>query len=201
MAERRIIRLVVNPTAQQAVEDRVWLASQGFSLATLPRRATWYRSDGLPLHNLPTDPHHRARYRDRGFTLKPPVVESPGYPQGRPLSGRAGLQGTKGVIGVPPGVKSQDRAKVRVPRFVRAVLRVMDGKDGWEGAATELMALLDPYAPPGGRPYRVFGMPLDPARLSKKIMGSAVTAALENSGLTVNRGYRGHERVLRLSRR
>ena len=95
----------------------------------------------------------------------------------------------------------QDRAKVRVPRFVRSVLRVMDGKDSWEGTATELMALLDPYAPPGGRPYRVNGMPLDPARLSKKIMGSTVTAALADLGVTVTRGYRGHERVLRLYRR
>ena len=58
--------------AQEAVEDRRWLASQGFSPATLPKRATWYRYDGLPLHNLPTDPYHRRRYRERGCTLKPP---------------------------------------------------------------------------------------------------------------------------------
>ena len=201
MTERRQIRLVVNPTAQQAVEDRLWLASQGFSPETLPRRATWYRSDGLPLHNLPTDPHHRARYRERGFTLKPPVVESLGYPQDRPQRDRTGIPGPQGVVQAPPGMIPQEKARVRVPRFVRRVLGVMDGRDSWEGSATELMALLDPYAPPGGRPYRVFGMPLDPARLSKKIMGSTVTAALENSGLTVNRGYRGHERVLRLYRR
>ena len=117
-----------------------------------------------------------------------------------PASQKA-VTGPLGAAQVPPGMIPQDRAKVRVPRLVRRVLGIMDGKDAWEGSATELMALLDPYASPGGRPYRVFGMPLDPARLSKKIMGSKVTAALENSGLSVTRGYRGHERVLRLYRR
>ena len=54
----------------------------------------------------------------------------------------------------------------------------MEGKDSWEGSATELMALIDPHAPPEGRDYRVFGMPLNPARLSVEVMETKVQKAL-----------------------
>ena len=77
----------------------------------------------------------------------------------------------------------------------------MDGKDSWEGSATELMVLIDPHAPPEGRDYRVFGMPLNPARLSVEIMERRVKDALDESGVFVGRGYKEHGRVLRLTRR
>ena len=191
MAERRQIRLVVRSAAQEAVEDRRWLASQGFSPATLPKRATWYRYDGLPLHNLPTDPYHRRRYRERGCTLKPPSGTGV-------LSVESATQETQ-----PADANSFESVvpKPRTSRLSRRVLRVLDGKDSWEGTATELMAILDSYAPPGGWPHKVLGMPRNPARLSKEIITPNVTAALKSSGVTVARGFRGHERVLRLSRR
>ena len=171
----RIVRSASQAGTQGVAEDRHWLASQGFSAETLPKRATWYRPDGLALPNSPTDPYHRALYRGKGWTLKPPNIKG------------------------QPGAMPTNAGKVRVPRLARAVLQVMSGTDSWQGTATELMALLDPYAPPSGRPYRVTGMPLNPARLSKEIMGVKVTAALEASGVMVTRGFRGHERVLRLS--
>ena len=63
------------------------------------------------------------------------------------------------------------------------------------------MALIDPHAPPEGRDYRVLGMPPNPARLSVEIMERRVKDALDESGVFVSRGYRGHRRVLRLTRR
>ena len=63
------------------------------------------------------------------------------------------------------------------------------------------MALIDPHAPPEGRDYRVFGMPLNPARLSVEVMEVKVQKALEGAGVSVRRGYKGHGRALRLTRR
>ena len=157
----RHIRLVSRPGTQDAAEEQRWLASRGLSMETLPKRATWYRADGLAIPNLPTDPYHRALYRGKGWTLKPPAdVGIPSVERAPQATQPADITPGRPVAPKP----------LRMSRLSRAVLRVMEGRDSWEGTATELMTLVDPHAPPGGRHYRVIGMPLNPARLSREIM-------------------------------
>ena len=155
----RRIRVITDPAVREGEDDRRWLASQGLIIEGLPRKATWYRPDGLAIPGLLTDLYHRATYRRKGWTLKPPANVGPADP--------------------PP------HKPLRMPRLSRAVLRFMDGKDSWEGSATALMALIDPHAPPEGRDYRVFGMPLNPARLSVEIMERRAKDALDESGVFV----------------
>lgn len=87
-----------------------------------------------------------------------------------------------------------------MPRLVREVIDVMAGKDDLSVTATELMNLLDPCAPPEGRPYRVVGMPRTPARLSKVLMQPRVAASLEAHGIKSVRGWSGHQRIIRIVR-
>ena len=69
-------------TGPELREERQWLAQQGFSWSFIQNnreKATWYKPDGTPLHNLPADPYHMRRYRARGWTLVAP--DSPVIPQ------------------------------------------------------------------------------------------------------------------------
>jgi len=69
-------------TGPELLEERQWLAQQGFSWSFLQNtreKVTWYKPDGTALHNLPADPYHMKRYRARGWTLAPP--EAPAIPQ------------------------------------------------------------------------------------------------------------------------
>ena len=62
-------------TGQELLEDKKFLASQGYGYAELSKdraRATWYRPDGLAIPSLPTDMYHRTLYRKRGWTLSRP---------------------------------------------------------------------------------------------------------------------------------
>jgi len=67
------------PTGQQALEDRAWVNSQGFSARILEdpqAKGDWYRPDGLVIPGLPVDAYHRELYRGKGWTLKPPTPDA-----------------------------------------------------------------------------------------------------------------------------
>ena len=69
-------------TGTELLEERQWLAQQGFSWSFIQNnreKATWYKPDGTALPNLPADPYHMRRYRARGWTLAAP--DSPVIPQ------------------------------------------------------------------------------------------------------------------------
>jgi len=69
-------------TGTELLEERQWLAQQGFSWSFIQNnreKATWYKPDGTALPNLPADPYHMRRYRARGWTLVAP--DSPAIPQ------------------------------------------------------------------------------------------------------------------------
>ena len=153
------------------MEDRRWLLSQGFDPKDMPRRATWYKADGQALPNCHTDPYHRKLYRERGFTLKPPDT-----------------------LYVPGAIARTVPQATKGPTLARKVLQVLSGKRAWEGSPTQLLALLHPEG--SGRNQ---GVPSTAPTLSKELM--RMRAALESAGVTVERGYRGHQRVLRLGRR
>ena len=66
------------PTGPEIKRDEAFLESQGFLLTLINQdreRATWYKPDGTPLPNLPTDLYHRTRYRNRGWTLIAPATD------------------------------------------------------------------------------------------------------------------------------
>lgn len=63
-------------TGTEVREDKAFVEAQGLTVTLLNKdraRATWYRADGKALPNLPTDMYHRTRYRQRGWTLVPPL--------------------------------------------------------------------------------------------------------------------------------
>ena len=91
----------------------------------------------------------------------------------------------------------EPRSPARVPRpptpaLARRVVTVMDGRDHWVGTAADLIMEMEPFT---------VGLPKGPAALSRGLTSSKVTRALEHAGVSVSRGYRGSERVLRLCRR
>ena len=102
VAKLRRIRVITDPAVRECEDDRRWLASQGLSIEGLPRKATWYRPNGLEIHDLLTDLYHRATCRAKGWTLKPPANGGPADPT--------------------------PHKPLRMRRISRTVLRVMDGK-------------------------------------------------------------------------
>jgi hypothetical protein len=78
--------------------------------------------------------------------------------------------------------------RVSVPSIARQVLSLLGQEERWEGTATELAASL------GGNTRTAMG-------LSRLLHTPKVAAALDAEGITVERGYRGNGRVLRLERR
>ena len=173
----RHVHLVDNPEDRERAEDLLWLRSQGYTPKTLPKHAPWYRPDGKILRGGPTDYYHRTRYRERGLTLKPPTTA--------PIT----------------TYNSSTGQTKRRPRLAMRIFELMQSRQTWEGSASELMHLLDPHAPPGGRGYRVNGMPLTPAQLAKRLLAGPVASALGDYGVAATSGYRGKGRVLRLNRR
>ena len=90
----------------------------------------------------------------------------------------------------PPEPRSPVRApRPPTPALARRVVTVMGGRDQWVGTAAGLIMEMEPST---------VGLPKGPAALSRGFTSSKVTRALEHAGVTVARGYRGKERVLRL---
>ena len=117
--ERRQLKLV-NQSVGLPLNELEWLHTQGFrSINEVPKMSVWYRPDGTSSIGH-SDPYHLRLYRQRGFTLKPPVqvVEPKRYHY----------------------VKQK-------PLIVTQLLRIMDGLDTWEGTATEICNLLESRTP------------------------------------------------------
>ena len=83
-------------------------------------------------------------------------------------------------------VQEHQPRRVPMPSIAREVLSLLGQEERWEGTATELAAMIGNRAPTG---------------LSRLLGTPKVTAALGAAGVTVERGYRGNGRVLRLERR
>jgi hypothetical protein len=77
-------------------------------------------------------------------------------------------------------------ARVPMPSIARQVMSLLGQEGRWEGSASELSALIGSRTPTG---------------LSRLLQAPKVSAALAAAGVTVERGYRGNGRVLRLERR
>jgi hypothetical protein len=69
--------------ADKRSESKVWLMGQGmdrnmieYMIENRGPKVQWYKADGAPLPALlPSDAHHRDRYRAKGWTL----VQNPDY--------------------------------------------------------------------------------------------------------------------------
>lgn len=155
--ERRQLKLV-NQSVRLPLDDLKWIQTQGFrSFDEIPKMSRWYHPDGSSSVGH-SNAYHIRLYRQRGFTLKPPVqvVEPKRYHY----------------------VKQK-------PLIVTQLLRIMEGLDTWEGTATEVCNLLESRTPDS---------------IGKLLFSPKVLSALASEGLSIERGWKNRNRVLRLKR-
>ena len=86
---------------------------------------------------------------------------------------------------LPVALEPQPK-RVPMPSIARQVVSLLGQGERWEGSASELAAIISSRTPTG---------------LSRALGSPRVNAALAAAGVTVERGYRGNGRVLRLERR
>jgi len=97
-----------------------------------------------------------------------------------------GLYRRRGLTLLPPAPPEPKPRSVLVPSIARQVLYLLGQGERWEGSASELAAIIGSRTPTG---------------LSRALGTTKVAVALAAAGVTVERGYRGNGRVLRLERR
>jgi hypothetical protein len=105
-----------------------------------------------------SDPYHLGLYRQRGMTLKEPIIAAQDF---KPRT-------------------------IPMPSIAKQVMYLLGQVERWEGSASELAAIIGNRTPTG---------------LSRALGAPRMAAALAAAGVTVERGYRGNGRVLRLERR
>ena len=101
------------------------------------------------------------------------------------------LYRAKGFTLKPPIITSTMAPSVRgatMPRLASRVLHHIGHGDSWDGTPSELAA-------------SGVGGGFSPEGLARALFAPKVSVALASAGVTVARGYRGKERVLRLERR
>ena len=102
-----------------------------------------------------------------------------------------GLYRQRGMTLKPPTVTSAMAPAIRgatMPRLASRVLHLLGHGGSWDGTPSELAA-------------SGVGERFSPEGLSRALFAPKVSVALASAGVTVARGYRGKERVLRLERR
>ena len=154
---RRQFGLSQQPAQGFTHEDIAWIRSQGFDPRTLPRKSHWFLPNGRGAY-APSDPYHLGLYRQRGMTLKEPIIAAQDF---KPRT-------------------------IPVPSIARQVIFLLSQQERWEGSASELAATIGNRTPTG---------------LSRLLGTPKVTAAFAFEGITLERGYRGNGRVLRLVRK
>jgi hypothetical protein len=94
----------------------------------------------------------------------------------------------RGMTLKPPVFNVQEHQPTRVPMpsIARQVLYLLGQEERWEGSASDLAAIIGSRTPTG---------------ISRALGTTKVAVALAAAGVTVERGYRGSGRVLRLERR
>ena len=154
---RRQFGLVERSAQGFTNDDRNWLRSQGIDPRTLPRKSHWFLPNGRGAY-APSDPYHLGLYRQRGMTLKEPIIAAQDF---KPRT-------------------------IPVPSIARQVIFLLSQQERWEGSASDLAAIIGSRTPTG---------------ISRALGTTKVAVALAAAGVTVERGYRGNGRVLRLVRR
>ena len=118
---RRQFGISQQPSQGFTAEDRNWLRSQGIDRPEqLPRMSLWYRPDGSSSMGH-SDAYHVARYRQRGMTLKAPVLN----------------------------VQEHQPTRVPMPSIARQVVALLGQQQRWEGSASELAAMIGNRTPTG----------------------------------------------------
>ena len=149
------------PTHTELTRERELLTDLGLGPVSLwPPRCTWYRKDGSVAGKLPCDPYSRLLYMSRG--LRPDVADGP----------------------------SAGQTATSPTPLLDTVVAFMDGREAWEGTASELLSTLEPL---------VTKLPADGTRLSKELFGLA--SQLAARGIGIERMPRGRQRGIRLVRR
>ena len=132
---RRQFGLVEQSVQGFTHEDIAWIRAQGFDPRTLPRKSLWYRPDGGS-SIAPSDPYHLGLYRQRGMTLKEPIIAAQDF---KPRT-------------------------IPVPSIARQVIFLLSQQERWEGSASELAATIGNRTPTGLS--RLLGTPKVTAALS-----------------------------------
>ena len=149
------------PTHTELTRERELLTDLGLRPVSLwPPRCTWYRKDGSVAGRLPCDPYSRLLYMSRG--LRPDVTDGP----------------------------STGQTATSPTPLLETVVAFMDGREAWEGTASELLSTLGSLATE---------LPADGTRLSKELFGLA--SQLAARGIGIERLPRGRRRGIRLVRR
>ena len=118
---RRQFGISQQPSQGFTTEDRNWLQTQGIDRPDqLPRMSLWYRPDGSSSMGH-SDAYHVARYRQRGMTLKAPVLN----------------------------VQEHQPTRVPMPSIARQVVALLGQQQRWEGSASELAAMIGNRTPTG----------------------------------------------------
>ena len=89
-----------------------------------------------------------------------------------------------------PVGQEQGCSSTRLTPLLDTVVAFMDGRDAWEGTASELLSTLEPLTS---------GLPADGTRLSKELFGLA--SQLAARGIGIERLPRARQRGIRLVRR
>jgi hypothetical protein len=132
---RRQFGLVEQSAQGFTHEDSNWIRSQGFDPRTLPRKSHWFLPNGRGAY-APSDPYHLGLYRQRGMTLKEPMIAAQDF---KPRT-------------------------IPVPSIARQVIFLLSQQERWEGSASELAATIGNRTPTGLS--RLLGTPKVTAALS-----------------------------------
>ena len=132
---RRQFGLVEQSAQGFTHEDSNWIRSQGFDPRTLPRKSHWFLPNGRGAY-APSDPYHLGLYRQRGMTLKEPIIAAQDF---KPRT-------------------------IPMPSIAKQVMYLLGQVERWEGSASELAATIGNRTPTGLS--RLLGTPKVTAALS-----------------------------------
>jgi len=100
------------------------------------------------------------------------------------------LYRSKGFTLAQPNVSPPK--KEHVPWLAKRVINVVPSGESWVGTATELVRAIG---------FHKAELVSEATSVSRKLTTGSVANALNSSGIKITRGFRGHDRVLRLTRR
>ena len=152
-----------------------WLLMQGYRTVSLPPIITWY-AKGREFKGR-TDNYTLDLYRGKGFVLDKKFLDPSLWNALEYGQHQTTLEAAQPQRGASP--------------LAREVIKVMAGRDAWEGTASELLGLVNS----GMR-----GIPKDAKWFSTKVVDPDTLDMLGAHGITVERKRTKARRLLRLTK-
>ena len=159
-----------------------WLMAQGFRLSRLPSKLTWFTIDKVSGQErefiTQVNNYNLNLYRGKGCVLDRKYLNPEAWHE-LEYGGKPPVMGTQ-----------KPKPPATVPRLATAVKEALGKAYFWQGAPTELLALID-----AGKQ----GIPKEATGLSMQIMKPHITDALNTYGITVQRKRTASERLLQVT--